>query len=192
MEFLKKVVLAISIVFVSPFILVAKLEQWFSDRENLFAAAGQFLALFPGKVGKSLRLAYYYCNLEKCAYDAYFSFGVLIPHRTTRIGRRVVVGAYSIIGAVTLGDDVLIASRVSITSGKHQHFTENAEESITEAKLHFERISIGRNTWLGEGAVILATVGEHCTVAAGSVVMKEVQPRCKVAGNPARVIEWKK
>ncbi len=189
---LKLVILGISIVLTSPLIIIAKLEEWITGNENFFAGIGQFLALFPGKVGKSLRLGYYFCTLEKCAYDAYFGFGVLIPHRGTRIGYRVVIGAYSIIGTVTLEDDVLIASRVSIPSGKYQHVPEDEEKLITEAELKFSRIIIGKNTWIGEGALVLANVGENCTIAAGSVVMKDVKPNCKVAGNPARVIEWKK
>lgn len=49
---------------------------------------------------------------------------------------------------------------------------------------------IGRNAWIGAGAIIVAgvTIGENAVVAAGSVVTRAAPPNTLVGGNPARVI----
>ncbi len=51
-------------------------------------------------------------------------------------------------------------------------------------------VIIGRNVWVGGGAIILpgVTVGDGSTIAAGAVVTQDVPANCLVGGNPARVI----
>jgi acetyltransferase-like isoleucine patch superfamily enzyme len=146
------------------------------------------LSLLPGKVGNYFRIAFYRHTLQRCSFNACLSFGVLIAHRTAEIGDHVVIGAYSIIGTVTIDDHVLIASRVSITSGRHQHNVDDLTKNITEDEPVFERVHIGSNTWLGEGAIIMADVGSRCVVSAGSVVSRAIPDGKLVMGNPARSV----
>ena len=49
-------------------------------------------------------------------------------------------------------------------------------------------MTIGRDTWIGDRAVIMCDVGEHCVVGAGSVVTKPVPDYAIVVGSPARVV----
>jgi acetyltransferase-like isoleucine patch superfamily enzyme len=51
-------------------------------------------------------------------------------------------------------------------------------------------ITVGSDTWVGGGAIILpgVSIGNNCVVGAGSVVTKDVAPYTVVAGNPARVV----
>jgi len=51
-------------------------------------------------------------------------------------------------------------------------------------------VTIGRNVWIGRGAVLLpgVTIGDHAVVAAGAIVTKDVPAAAVVAGNPARVV----
>lgn len=42
---------------------------------GLFAGQGQLLALFSGKIGSYLRVAYYSMTLEECSSQAYVGFG---------------------------------------------------------------------------------------------------------------------
>jgi len=184
----KRGALLVGVLFVFPLIALAKFEQWVSRGESWFATGGTILSLLPGKVGNYLRLAYYRLTLQKCSPDACFCFGVTVAHRTAEIGKDVVVGAHTILGTVTLDDHVLIGSRVSILSGGHQHDTTDPTKNITEATPVFQRVRIGSNTWIGEGAIVLADVGSRCLVAAGSVVFRPVPDGKLAMGNPARAV----
>jgi maltose O-acetyltransferase len=51
-------------------------------------------------------------------------------------------------------------------------------------------VTIGRNCWIGGGAIITArvTIGDNTTIGAGSVVVKPIPANVLAAGNPCRVI----
>ena len=51
-------------------------------------------------------------------------------------------------------------------------------------------IVVGRNVWIGGGAIVGpgVTIGDHSVIGAGSVVVKDVPPRVVAAGSPCRVI----
>jgi peptidoglycan/LPS O-acetylase OafA/YrhL/acetyltransferase-like isoleucine patch superfamily enzyme len=182
----KRGAIIIAAVVVMPLIAVTKLEQRVSRSESWFATCGTALGLIPGKIGDYLRLGFYRFTLQKCSCDACISFGVLVSHRTAEFGRHVSIGAYSIIGTVTLGDHVLIGSRVSITSGRNQHDVADLSKNITDENTTFERVHIGSNTWIGEGAIIMADVGSRCVIGAGSVVPRAIPDGTTAVGNPAR------
>ncbi len=59
--------------------------------------------------------------------DAVVSFGVLFSHPATTIGRSAYIGPYGVIGEVSIGDDVLIGSQVSIMNGAKQHGIERLD-----------------------------------------------------------------
>ena len=58
-------------------------------------------------------------------------------------------------------------------------------------KLETRPVKISDNVWIGMHAIILkgVTIGENSVVAAGAVVVKSVPPNCVVAGNPAVVVK---
>lgn len=172
----------------SPWILVSRIERAIGRGESCFAASGCFFALVPGLLGEYLRLAFYRCTLQKCSLDVYFGFGSAVSHRTAEIGNDVTVGGYAAIGTATIADHVLISPRSSILSGRHQHDAWRPEQDVTASTTNFQRVHIGENSWIGEGAIVLADVGPRCVVAAGSVVFKPAPADRLVMGNPARVI----
>ena len=51
-------------------------------------------------------------------------------------------------------------------------------------------VTVGRDVWVGGGAVVLpgVTIGDGAIVGAGSVVTHDVAPGATVAGNPARAL----
>src|SRR5690606_8834259 len=85
---------------------------------------------------------------------------------------------------VTIGDATQIGPGVQILAADHPR--DAAERA---AGLEWGRsISIGRNVWIGGGAIILpgVTIGDDAIVGAGSIVTRDVAPGSGVASNPAR------
>ena len=55
----------------------------------------------------------------------------------------------------------------------------------------YPRVTIGRDSWIGDRSVVLADVGHHCVIGAGSVVIKPVPDYAIAVGCPARVIRFR-
>lgn len=93
-------------------------------------------------------------------------------------------------GTVTIGDHVLIASDVVITSENHGIDPES-EIPYMDQELSENAVVIGEGCWIGEKTIILpgVTIGEKAVIGAGSVVTKSVPPLSIAVGNPARVIK---
>jgi tetrahydrodipicolinate N-succinyltransferase len=80
---------------------------------------------------------------------------------------------------------------VSIANGARQHGTVRLDIPIREQPGQWPRITIGRDTWIGDRAVVLADVGKHCVIGAGAVVTKPIPDYAVAVGNPARVIRFR-
>lgn len=111
---------------------------------------------------------------------------------TISFGDRVQTAAFVHIwgGAeVQIGDDTLIAARVCISSLSHD-VNALGKQTTYRGTLTKNPVRIGRNCWLGTGAIILdgVTIGDNVIVAAGSVVRSDVPSDCVVAGIPARIV----
>jgi acetyltransferase-like isoleucine patch superfamily enzyme len=172
-------------ILVSPLVVSVWVEKRLWRGELLFTLCSQALALVPGYPGYCLRGAYYLGTLQRCSWETHIGFGSLFTHRDAVVGARVSTGAYCVLGHARIGDDVRMGSRVSIPSGKRQHL--DAEGHLAEVT-RFDDVSVGAGTWIGEGAILLASVGERCIVSAGAVVTKDTLSRCIIGGNPARVL----
>lgn len=85
---------------------------------------------------------------------------------------------------VTIGDGTQIAPGVQILTADHPR-----DPAARRTGLEFgQPIRIGRNVWIGAGALILpgVTIGDDALIGAGSVVTRDVPAGVTVAGNPAR------
>lgn len=185
---LKRVAFVVAAVLVSPWVVLARLQGATTGGEGIFFATACTLGLLPGVLGQYLRLAFYRLTLRACSFDTCFGFGARVNHPTAEIGRDVTIGGETSIGTATIGDHVLISPRVSILSGRHQHDVWKSQQNVTEGSVRFDRVHIGANCWIGEGAIIMADVGEHCVVAAGAVVFRAMPADRLVMGNPARAM----
>jgi maltose O-acetyltransferase len=86
---------------------------------------------------------------------------------------------------VTIGDGAQIGPAVQIYSADHPRNPLQRREG-----LEFGRpVQVGRNVWVGGGAIILpgVTIGDNAVIGAGSVVTRDVPPGATVFGNPARL-----
>ncbi len=152
-----------------------------------FIFCAQALSLVPGMPGSYFRVAFYSLTLEACGRDSHIAIGSYFSHAQASVGNKVGIGAYCVLGKVSLGDNIQIASAVHVLSGNKQH-TRDSEGRLTDDGAVYQRIAIGNDCWIGSGAIIMANVGHKSTVAAGSIVTREVPGGVVVAGNPARVL----
>ena len=116
-----------------------------------------------------------------------------------KIGNNVQVNDYVHICAIeslSIGDNVLIASRVFITDHNHGSYSGLMEHSDPEMppakrKLISSPVHIGDNVWIGEGAGILpgVRVGKGSVIGCGAVVTRDISEYCLAVGNPARVVK---
>jgi acetyltransferase-like isoleucine patch superfamily enzyme len=152
------------------------------------AGASQLFSLLPGLGGVFLRRAFYRLVLPECGVDGWIGFGTVFSHQDNRLGHNVYIGLYCTVGEVTIEDDVLIGSHVSIMNGSGQHGTDRLDVPIREQPGRWPRVTIGRDSWIGDRAVVMADVGRHCIVGAGSVVTRPLSDYSVAVGVPARVV----
>ena len=180
---------AAALVLMTPLGLLCWLEGVLGrGSEYLFCTCAQTVSLLPGMPGSYLRKAFYYWTLESCSLDCFIGFGTIFTHRATRVERNVFIGLYAIIGSSKIGRGSLVGSRSSIISGMHLHEEDGAGGWTGFNPHRVEQIEISPQVWIGEGAILLADVGQGSAVSAGAVVSSGVPAYVLVAGNPARFV----
>lgn len=168
--------------------LIPACASGFGRITAVFTFFGQSICLFPGLPGNYLRTAYYVLTLRRCRFSSRVSFGSFIGKSQSTLGENVYIGSWCVLGLCEIGDRTQIADHVQIPSGRRQH-ARDSEGRIGTSQAHsFEAISIGRDCWIGAGAIVMNDVGAGCTVGAGSIVTRAVEAGTVVAGNPARPI----
>ncbi len=86
---------------------------------------------------------------------------------------------------VAIGDFTQIGPGVQILTADHPR-----DPGERASGFEFGRpVRIGRNVWIGAGAILLpgVTVGDDAIIGAGSVVTRDVPAGATVVGNPARI-----
>lgn len=87
---------------------------------------------------------------------------------------------------IYVGDNTMFGPNVTVATAGHPILPELREQGYQyNAPVH-----IGKNCWIGAGAVILPgiTIGDHVVVGAGSVVTKDLPSRVVAVGNPCKVL----
>lgn len=113
-----------------------------------------------------------------------------------RIGNDVEIGDdnnISCVSPLVIADGVLTGRKVMINDTLHGEITHDQLTQMPKNRPLTSKgpITIGKNVWIGEMAVILGgvTIGEGSIIGAHSVVTKDVRPYSIVAGIPAKVIK---
>jgi acetyltransferase-like isoleucine patch superfamily enzyme len=159
--------------------------------EKAFPGWSQFMSLFPGLTGAYFRRAFYRLVFRKCGPDSMISFGTVFSGPHCSVGRRVYIGVFCCMGEVTLADDVLIGSNVSIMNGSAQHGIDRLDIPVREQPGDWPHITIGDDSWIGDRAIVMANVGKHCVIGAGSVVTKAIPDYAIAIGSPARIVRYR-
>lgn len=87
---------------------------------------------------------------------------------------------------VYIGDYTMIGPNVIIATAGHPILPE-----LREKAYQFNvPVKIGKNCWIGAGAVILpgVVIGDHSVIGAGSVVTKNIPSDVVAVGNPCKVL----
>ena len=87
---------------------------------------------------------------------------------------------------IYIGSYTMIGPNVTVATAGHPILPE-----LREKAYQFNMpVHIGRNCWIGAGAVIMpgVTIGDNTVIGAGSVVTKNVPANVVAVGNPCRVM----
>ena len=143
-----------------------------------------------------------------CRFDCFS--GVNPSSKKLLFGDNVQINDYVHIVAmqnVTIGNNVLMASHIFISDNSHGSYKGDENDTnpnVPPIKREYATapVSIGDNTWIGEGVIIMpgVTIGKGCVIGAHSVVSKSIPDFSVVVGSPAKVIKkfdfidnrWKK
>lgn len=127
-----------------------------------------------------------------CRLSMYDEFADIAYQPELNFGNNVYMGDHLTIlcaDKITIADNVLMASYITITSENHGM---EVESNIGYGKqaLITAPVTIKEGVWIGEKVIILPgiIIGKQAIIAAGAVVTKNVPDYTIVAGNPARVI----
>lgn len=87
---------------------------------------------------------------------------------------------------IYVGDYTMIGPNVVIATAGHPILPELREQAY---QYNFP-VHIGRNCWIGAGAIIVpgVTIGDNTVIGAGSVVTKDIPANVVAVGNPCRVM----
>ena len=87
---------------------------------------------------------------------------------------------------IYVGDNVMFAPNVTVATAAHPIYP-----ALREKGFQFNKsVHIGKNCWIGAGAIILpgVSIGENSVIGAGSVVTKDIPENVVAVGNPCKII----
>ncbi len=102
--------------------------------------------------------------------NVYFNFGVTLVDDAN----------------IFIGDNTLIGPNVTIVTASHP-----ISPTLRKHALQYNKpVHIGKNVWIGAGAIILpgVSIGDNTVIGAGSVVTKSFGSNLVLVGNPAHVL----
>ena len=87
---------------------------------------------------------------------------------------------------IYVGDYTMFGPNVVIATGGHPLWPSLREQGYQ----YNAAVRIGRNCWIGAGAIIVpgVTIGDNVVIGAGSVVTKDIPSNVVAVGNPCKVL----
>jgi acetyltransferase-like isoleucine patch superfamily enzyme len=127
--------------------------------------------------------------LDHCDRSVTIEFATIFSRHDARLDENVYIGPGCHLGSVHLERDVLIAAGVHIPSGPHTHGTDDLTRPIREQPGALRTVRIGKGSWIGSAAIVMADVGPDSIVAAGAVVTTAIPGGVVAGGVPARILK---
>ena len=187
-EALKRIAHAIAWIAVTPSVWSFVLRSRLLGADRAIEGSTQAWAVVPGLLGQYLRRAFLCRTLRSCARTATIEFGTLFSSASASIGERAYIGPRCHIGWAVIEADTLLAAGVHVPSGAHTHGIDDLSIPIREQPSVKTAVRIGRGSWIGSTAVVMADVGRDAVVAAGAVVTRPLPDATISGGVPARVL----
>ena len=87
---------------------------------------------------------------------------------------------------IYVGDYTMFGPNVTVATAAHPLDGEQRRQGLQ----YNLPVRIGRNCWIGAGAIILpgVTIGDNVVIGAGSIVTKDIPDNSVAVGNPCRVV----
>lgn len=87
---------------------------------------------------------------------------------------------------IYIGDYTMIGPNVTIATAGHPILPELRQKGLQ----YNMPVRIGKNCWIGAGAIILpgVTIGDNVVIGAGSIVTKDIPSNVIAVGNPCRIM----
>jgi acetyltransferase-like isoleucine patch superfamily enzyme len=169
---------------------------WWKVRDELKVFALWFVTRVPGRVGNRLRQRVMRRSLQQLGRNTVFQFGVQVtrPDQVS-IGSNCNLGINSLItggGGVRIGDWVGFGPDVKVWSMNHRF--EDPDTPWLLQGWEAKPVVIEDDVWLAANVFVMpgVTIGKGAIVAAAAVVAKSIPPYAIAAGNPCRIIGWRK
>jgi len=154
------------------------------------------LGSFPLRLGVMLRARLLPRYMERLGANTIVQHGfrVTVPERVS-IGSNCNIGQSAFIaggGGVRIGDWVGFGPDVKVWSVNHRF--DDPDIPWLKQGWEYKPVVIEDDVWLAANVFVMpgVTIGHGTIVSAGSVVTKSMPPFAIVAGNPGRVIGWRK
>ena len=172
-------------------------EDWEALKLNFAHIGNNSFIPAPRRImgAKFISIGDNFVTLSNTRIEAVIEYGGKQYSPRITIGNNVTLNTDCHIGcthSITIGNNVLIASRVYISDHAHG----NLDASDIGIGPHLRPLSskgpviIGDNVWIGNGVCVMpgVTIGANSVIGANTVVTKNVPPNAIFVGSPGRVL----
>ena len=178
-------------------LVVEKLKRiYWKTRAEYFVWEMHFFSLIPGSLGMAVRQKYFAKILGSCGKPIFVAQNVKITSpEKLHLGNYVGIGIGAYItagGGITIGNYVGIGPDAKIWSVNHIY--KDPDQPWRFQGSEKKEVVIEDDVWIAASCIIKpgVTIGKGAIISAGSVLSKSIPPFAIVAGNPARVVGWRR
>ncbi len=171
-------------------------EKWWKARVELRELGYWLVEGLPGALGSRLRGAVMRSSLKGLGRDTTLQRGFRVTNpELVSIGSNCNLAQGVFItggGGVTIGNWVGFGPDTKIWSVNHRY--EDPDRPWLQQGWERKPVEIEDDVWLGANVFVMpgVRIGRGSIVSAGAVVTKSIPEYALVAGNPARVVGWRK